>query len=199
MGATWTSDLLAHKSAPIAASHDVDVFDELEERGYVVPVSKHSLRPRDAVFRMRWSASLNVVKRDEIARKLWSPYRHENQRFTNIFMPISPERIYHFETKSELESEFSRLADRWRIETGGMSAPQQKIMHESYQQIIGMGPEVLPFIFRELQDRGGHWFWALSAITRHHPVPREHAGNVRLMKETWLLYAREHGYLGSEQ
>ena len=55
-------------------------------------------------------------------------------------------------------------------------------------------PAVLPLIFRELRDHGGHWYWALGAITRHEPEVQE-AGNIRLMKQAWLSYAREHNLL----
>ncbi len=66
-------------------------------------------------------------------------------------------------------------------------------MLPAYQAIIGMGRTALPFIFEELHQRGGHWFWALRAITGENPVPPEHRGNVEAMTQDWLRWARDRG------
>ncbi len=95
----------------------------------------------------------------------------------------------------DLRHTFHILASRWRDETGMLSSPKQKAMHTDYQRIIGMGTDALPLIFRELRDYGGHWYWALGAITRHNPVPLEYSGNMVKMKQYWLEYATENGYL----
>jgi hypothetical protein len=95
----------------------------------------------------------------------------------------------------ELTRIFDRLALQWKLETIGISAPQEKFLNDSYLQIIGLGKPVLPLIFKDLKENGGPWFWALTSITRAHPVPTEHVGNVRLMKKAWLDFARENGFL----
>jgi hypothetical protein len=95
---------------------------------------------------------------------------------------------------AELEQLFARLAKEWRDETAIYSSVTQKAMHPAYQRIIGMGPAALPLIFRELERRPGHWFWALRAITGENPVRREDAGDLDKMTEAWLAYAREHGF-----
>ncbi len=101
------------------------------------------------------------------------------------------------ETVPELEEEFRALADQWRAETMHLSSTTEKAMNFAYKQIIGMGKEVLPLILRELQLRGGHWFWALSVITRgrENPVRPEDRGNVRRMAQAWLDWGRQKGYL----
>lgn len=101
------------------------------------------------------------------------------------------------EVDPELEGEFRALADQWRAETMHLSSTTEKAMNFAYQQIIGMGKEVLPLILRELQLRGGHWFWALSVITRgrENPVRPEDRGNVRRMTQAWLEWGRQKGYL----
>ena len=43
-------------------------------------------------------------------------------------------------------------------------------MHPAYQQIIGMGADAVPFILLEMEEHGGYWFWALSAITGQNPT-----------------------------
>lgn len=39
------------------------------------------------------------------------------------------------------------------------------MMHPAYQQIIGMGPAVVPLLLNDLVRTRSHWFWALRAIT----------------------------------
>jgi hypothetical protein len=102
---------------------------------------------------------------------------------------------YHSLAQKPLEVVFQELARQWRDETAMLSSPQQKFMHNSYLQIIGLGSPALSLIFRELRDRGGMWYRALSAITRCNPVPVEDRGNIKRMKEIWLQFGRENGYL----
>jgi hypothetical protein len=94
-----------------------------------------------------------------------------------------------------LEARFLVLAEVWRRETRILSLTTDKSMHPAYQQIIGMGPRVVPLILRELQRRPDHWFWALWAITGEDPVPVEDAGDVEKMTEAWLQFGRERGWL----
>jgi hypothetical protein len=69
------------------------------------------------------------------------------------------------------------------------------VIHPSYQRIIGLGPDVIPYILKELEQNGGHWFWALQALTGENPVADEDAGRIRKMKEVWLNWGREKGYI----
>ena len=63
--------------------------------------------------------------------------------------------------------------------------------HPAYQELITLGPAVLPFLFRDLeQSRDGHLSKALAAITGAHPVPADERGQVRKIAETWLRWAR---------
>ena len=70
----------------------------------------------------------------------------------------------------------------------------QKCTHPAYQQIIGMGWEVLPLILRDLKESNADWFWALTAITGANPISTEIAGNITRMTEAWLQWARAKGY-----
>lgn len=99
------------------------------------------------------------------------------------------------EVSEDVASRFTALADAWSRETLQLSSITQIVLHPAYQQIIGMGPVVLPLIFAHMADRPGHWFWALNAITGQNPVSDEDLGNVRRMSEVWLAWARTHGYV----
>lgn len=71
-------------------------------------------------------------------------------------------------------------------------------MHPSYLAIIGLGKEALPFILKDLQRETNHWFTALRAISKveSSPVRSEDAGNLKKMREAWLKWGKDNGYLG---
>jgi len=93
-----------------------------------------------------------------------------------------------------IESRFRRLAAVWDTETGFLSSMEEASKHPAYQEIIGMGPAVVPFLLRDMQDNHQHWFIALRRITGAQPVPLEAAGNIPRMVEAWLAWGRENGY-----
>ena len=95
-------------------------------------------------------------------------------------------------TRPELEQTFRELADTWRRETAASSVIQKKIMHPAYQRIIGMGPDAVPLLLRELEARPGYWFWALSSITGEDPV-RIDASFAQAV-EDWLAWGRDRGF-----
>ena len=94
-----------------------------------------------------------------------------------------------------LEQKFQRLVKQWREETLFTSSSTEKVMHPSYQRIIGMGPAAISLVLREMQERGGHWFWALRAITEEDPVNPQDVGHVRKMTEAWLQWGKQHNLL----
>lgn len=96
---------------------------------------------------------------------------------------------------TEIEQAFQRLAREWREETAHLSSMTKMVMHPKYQRIIGMGPAVLPLLFRELQKNPDHWFWALQAITNEDPTRPEDLGDAPKMTVSWLKWAEEKGYL----
>ena len=103
------------------------------------------------------------------------------------------ERARNIDT--ELEHTFRALAEQWRRETRMLSSDSDIAANFSYHQIIGMGEKALPLIFREMQEKGGRWFWALRAITRQNPIRPEDRGNVRKMTQAWLEWGRQHNYV----
>jgi len=97
--------------------------------------------------------------------------------------------------KTELETTFYQLVEQWRGETRGVSSTEQLSMHSAYQQIIGMGSDVIPMLLRELERNSGRWFWALKSITREDPVTPEQQGKTKEMIESWLNWGRKKGYI----
>jgi hypothetical protein len=89
---------------------------------------------------------------------------------------------------------FLRLVAVWKTETRFLSNINEKCAHPAYQQIIGMGPEVIPFIFEELRRDPDDWFAALRALTGGNPVPPESRGKLKEMASAWLEWGERHGY-----
>lgn len=94
-----------------------------------------------------------------------------------------------------LERRFRSLASAWREAVGPSSSVSHMAMHPAYQQIIGMGPEAVPLLLKELQREPNHWFWALAAITGENPVSEAHKGMVPRMAEDWVRWGRERGLI----
>lgn len=88
---------------------------------------------------------------------------------------------------------FRVLADDWRRGTRHQSAISRAILHPSYMGIIKMGEAALPFIFEELKERGGHWYWALQAITER--TVGDPNDSLTTVKAKWLGWGRANGYL----
>jgi len=98
--------------------------------------------------------------------------------------------------KSEtLEKRFARLAEAWRAECLLTSSIQEMAMQPAYQQIIGMGPDVVPLLLKELRERPDHWFWALRAITGENPVKPDHRGKVDRMAADWIEWGNSHALI----
>jgi len=124
------------------------------------------------------TGEITLEKTDDVALDEW------------IEKPIAAKK-----ESASMERKFQLLAKEWREETSHLSSMTKLVMHPKYQNIIGMGPAVLPILFRELQKKPDHWFWALSAITEENPTNPEDAGDLRKMSDAWLKWAREKGYL----
>lgn len=93
-----------------------------------------------------------------------------------------------------VEERFRRLAAVWHRETDFLSSMAESSRHPAYQQIIRLGPDVVPLLLRDLEENHTHWFDALRAVTGADPVPPSAGGNIPKMAEAWLTWARGRGY-----
>ncbi len=96
-------------------------------------------------------------------------------------------------SENRLRRTFRTLAEHWRRDTRFVSLARKKIMHPAYQRIIGLGPQALPLIFKELKQRPSQWFWALECITGEDPA--RDSSTFADAVEQWLAWARRNGYL----
>ena len=96
-------------------------------------------------------------------------------------------------SQQSLDDLFFALVKEWKEDTLFLSSITQMCVHPAYQQIIGMGADVLPFILGELEREPDHWFWALKAITGADPVLPGNIGILEAMAGDWLAWARKQG------
>src|SRR5947209_2933399 len=96
--------------------------------------------------------------------------------------------------RETLEERFRRLAEVWNRETAYLSSMSEASSHPAYQEIIRLGPPVVPLLLRDLQDNHTHWFAALHAITGAQPIAKDLAANIPKMVEGWLRWAKKNGY-----
>jgi hypothetical protein len=93
-----------------------------------------------------------------------------------------------------LDQRFRELTELWEAETGHQSSMDKASLHPAYQEIIQMGPPVVPLLLRDLEMNHRHWFIALRKITGAQPIPISVAGNIPQMVESWLRWAKDNGY-----
>jgi hypothetical protein len=93
-----------------------------------------------------------------------------------------------------LEEKFQRLATTWHEAVAHLSSSSKRENHPAYQEIIGLGPAVVPCLLRDLETNHRHWFAALTAITGANPVPPQDAGKILTMIDAWLKWGKEKGY-----
>lgn len=106
-------------------------------------------------------------------------------------VPMNPTPATNTETT---EQRFRHLTAAWHSGASHLSSSTARNNHPAYQEIISMGPQVLPFLLRDLEQNETHWFSALRAITGANPVPSSAAGNIPQMVEAWLTWAKDQGH-----
>ena len=107
----------------------------------------------------------------------------------------SPIFIVFPSNEFQIRQKFELLRDQWKKDTKHCSSFVQICMHPAYQQIIGMGFNVLSLILQDLKEGSGDWFWALFSITGENPVNPENIGVTEKMRNDWLDFARKKQWL----
>ena len=65
-------------------------------------------------------------------------------------------------TAETVEERFRRLAANWHQDTDCLSSMDEADRHPAYQEIIRLGPEVVPLLLGDLAQNHTNWL--------HHPV-----------------------------
>lgn len=143
--------------------------------------------PRSIQYPPEWRRRHRTVssRRTEIA---WAVLPCEERSETDF--PIEKEQP----RRRSLEAQFNDLVRTWRRETAALSMLDRKVMHPSYQRIIGLGPVAIPLILKEMRARPGHWFWALDALTQGES-PAKNYSDLDEARTAWLQWGEAQGYL----
>lgn len=103
------------------------------------------------------------------------------------------------EATDPLEGRFREQAEKWERETRHLSSPTQRILHPSYQAILGMGQEhkeeVIRLLILDMQRHRRPWFWALSYLAQDNPINSADAGKIDKMIMAWMNWGKERGLL----
>jgi hypothetical protein len=95
--------------------------------------------------------------------------------------------------EAERAQHFAALSGWWHSEMDAVSDPNEKVEHEAYQRVIHqMGWHAVPFMLRELETLGSHWYEALEEITGG-PValpPYDRPYDLRAERDAWLAWGR---------
>lgn len=146
-----------------------------------IPVRQHwHARPMDKFGRPHWDAI------DRMIEEMWQK-------------PSGRIDCTVIEKDQPLAERFREQADKWNRETAHLSSPTQRIMHPSYQAILGMArddpSEIIRLLLRDLQQHRREWFWALSYLTKENPIDRKDAGNMDKMIKAWVDWGNRRGLL----
>lgn len=97
--------------------------------------------------------------------------------------------------QTTVEERFQSLSRSWQEETAHLSSFTKRILNPHYQQIIGIGPPVVPFLLRDLVRAPKDWFWALHSITGANPVAAQDEGDFTAMSKAWLNWGKQRGMI----
>lgn len=90
---------------------------------------------------------------------------------------------------------FHALASEWLRDTGIVSNPVEIFMHPAHVKLLGMGPEILPLVLKEVEKMSGHWFMILDAISPENPVTPEDETSPERTARAWIEWGKERGLL----
>jgi len=101
---------------------------------------------------------------------------------------------------ADLEGRFKELADVWEEETGFLADPGEIMKHPNYAKIVEMGEPAIPLVLEYYANMGSFlWCAVLTQITGENPVPKHHAGLYNHVRDDWLTWGHEKGYINHTQ
>jgi GAF domain-containing protein len=133
------------------------------------------------------------VKQEDMERKLG-----QETIKTGIGSNTSLPRLFYLNGK--VEERFLKLASVWEEETAALDL-FKRVVHPTYQKIIGLGYPVVPVLLKDLarnRNNPNHWFWALEAIVDENPVKPKHRGYMPKMVDDWVDWGIEKGIISQD-
>ena len=134
-------------------------------------------------------AHMKVDRDPELKRHIRASFDNGHTLMREAQAVLGPSEIDH-----SFAVKIAALAELWRKETGHLSSLERKALHPAYQEIIATGNRGIPYVLRELKERGGHWFWALRYMTGIDLSQPDQ--KVNDLREAWLEWGRKQGFAG---
>lgn len=129
---------------------------------------------------------------------LWGGSTYANK----LEVSFAPEQLVNQQSAvrpKTFENQFYEQANKWARETAHLSSPTQRMMHPSYQAILGMARDdeetVIRLMLQDLRDNRRLWFWALSYLTKENPIKDADAGKLDKMIKAWVDWGKQRGKL----
>jgi len=151
--------------------------------------------PLESVFRHRllYRRDCGWIKASSFRLREKKYARHLLQKRKEQWRSIA-QVLDRMEKGLTLEQKFQEQANKWQRETQHLSSPGQRMMHPSYQAILGMGNEnrreIIRLMIRDMQQHRRPWFWALSYLAQDNPVSQSDAGNTDKVIKAWVDWGK---------
>ncbi len=113
--------------------------------------------------------------------------------------PALDDIAYRTSPETRLRARFNELVNQWHREIRHKSSLRRMVFNRPYLAIMLMAADddrhkrlVVGLILEELRDRGGHWLWALHALTGASPA--KFGDSFVVARDAWIEWGRRHGY-----
>jgi hypothetical protein len=141
------------------------------------------------------AAELPLSSRHQSQRSQW----YSSAQTSTLVMckpVIEKKRNVTHRTDQEVRERFYSLLHEFKEDTHFLSNYAKKFSHPAYAGILGLGPQAIPLILKELQaGSGGVWFHALASISGENPVAPGHESSASMMRADWIAWGRRNGNL----
>lgn len=161
-------------------------------------------RPRDKHLRTRYAVRSGATKHidqlkvdeSQLAEARSRDYVQAFARLlTNEDKAVLRQAKVVADDRPTIEQRFRKLADDWSRETMHISSASDLIKDKNYQEIIGLGWDVVPYLLADLKSNKRFWFPALAAITGVRPFDKGDSNNPRRMTEAWTRWGKWKGLI----
>ena len=101
-------------------------------------------------------------------------------------------------TPQNPHDKFAFLSQWFREGTWMLSSSTQIDRHPAARMILDMKTKAIPMVLDELNNHPHHWYGILRHLTGAQPVPPEHAGYMKEIRQDWLDWGRQNGHIQTE-
>jgi len=116
--------------------------------------------------------------------------------FENIETYVrAKENLFYLYEENNIEFKFIKYTTEMLLDTLYISNPGYTYHHPNHIKVVCLGKEVLPYMFKYLQQEPYWWFSMLREITKEDPTNESMTGRLDLITKAWLNWAKKEGYI----